>query len=385
MGKYENKRTRKKEVVLPSDDWNVTRYVRDDDGYNLDNLRQVHEGLAVYDDTQLTARGAVRRSAQVERLQEEPEEIIPRRRKKHRLLRFLLWLFAILLALVLTAGLASVLLAKMPQTDQPLGARKDGCCTVLLCGTDQDGARTDTMLLLYLDRNNKQTRLLSLPRDTMVNRDNPVPKLNGAYWANGAGEEGMDVLMDCVKDLVGFRPDAYVLLDLNCFAELVDSMGGVKFNVPMDMYYDDPSQDLYIDLKAGEQTLNGKQAMWLVRFRSGYAMADLQRVEVQRDFLQAAIRQWKSVKKLPKLPSTAKLLMDNTQTDLDYRNICWIALTLARSEGGFDSDTLPGEPAWVDGGAYYVEDREAAAALINEKYNPYETAIRAEDLHPYGK
>ena len=389
MGKYEIKRTRKKEVVPPSDDWFEPRYVRDDDGYSLNNLRQVHEGLAVYDDTQSASHGSLRRSAQVERLQEEPEETIPRRRKKHRFLRFLLRLAALLLVLVLLAGLVSLLLAKMPETDQPIGVRKDGCCTVLLCGTDQDGARTDTMLLLYLDRNNKQTRLLSLPRDTMVNRDNPVPKLNGAYWANGGNkgdvEKGMNMLMDYVKDLVGFRPDAYMLIDLNCFAGLVDAMGGVKFDVPMDMFYNDPSQDLYIDLKAGEQTLNGKQAMWLVRFRSGYAMADLQRVEVQRDFLQAAIRQWKSVTRLPRVPFAASLLLKNTQTDLDYRNLCWIAMALVRSGSGIESDTLPGEPAWVNGGAYYVEDRKAAAALVNEKYNPYETTIRAEDLHPYGK
>ena len=49
-----------------------------------------------------------------------------------------------------------------------------------------------------------------------------------------------------------------------------------------------------------------------------------------------------------------------------------------------ESDTLPGEPAWVNGGAYYVEDRAKAAELVNEKYNPYEKEITANDLHPYG-
>lgn len=394
------------------------------DGYSLDGLRDLHEGRVVYDDNQGptvlsssarhsaqsgrepapyateeiprgTRNGRPRRSAEVLPADSDPYVPQPRQakpvqakpgrpRKKRSFLRFLLRIPIILLVLVLLAILLSVLLAKMPETDQPIGVRKDGCCTVLICGTDAEGARTDTMLLLYLDRSHKQTRLLSLPRDTMVNRDNPVPKLNGAYWANGGDETGMNYLMDYVKDLVGFRPDAYVLLDLNCFAELVDSMGGVKFDVPMDMYYNDPTQDLYIDLKAGEQMLNGQEAMWLVRFRSGYAMADLERVRVQRDFLQSAIQQWKSVRKLPRIPHTASLLIENSQTDLSYRNLCWLALTLAKSEGGFESDTLPGVPDWVDGGAYYVEDREEAAALINEKYNPYETEIQAGDLHPYG-
>lgn len=440
MGKFEKKRN-----ASASARQRITRNDPEYDGYSLEGMRDLHEGRAVYHEPQgpTVRSSSVRRSDRNDRQQApyydgdpyaqpeprygepapragrrdrrrpsadvpdpyadpdlyaapDPRDTRPRSggsvrkkpkkgRKKHRFLRFLLHIPLILLVLVILAVLLSVLLAKMPETDQPIGARKDGCCTVLLCGTDAEGARTDTMLLLYLDRSHKQTRLLSLPRDTMVNRDNPVPKLNGAYYANGAGEKGMGFLMDYVKDLVGFRPDAYVLLDLDCFAELVDSMGGVKFDVPMDMYYNDPTQDLYIDLKAGEQTLNGQEAMWLVRFRSGYAMADLERVRVQRDFLQSAIGQWKSLLKLPRVPHTASLLLENTQTDLDYRNLCWLALALVKSEGGFDSDTLPGEPAWVNGGAYYVEDREAAAALVNEKYNPYETQIRAEDLHPYGK
>lgn len=387
MGKFEKKRKTKRNIEYerswaePEDE---PRRIRRGDGYSVNNMRQVHEGWAVYDDTRSPGRGSGRKNRDADLQGEEPEAPAPRR-KKHRFLRALLRLFAFLLILVLLAGLASVLLAKMPESDRPIGPRKEGVCTVLLCGTDEGGTRTDSMLLLYLDRENRQVRLLSLPRDTMVNRDNPVPKLNGAYAANGEGEEGMDVLMDYVGDLVGYRPDAYVLLGLDSFAQLVDAMGGVTFDVPMDMYYNDPDQDLYIDLKAGTQSLNGKEAMWLVRFRSGYAMADLERVSVQRDFLQAAVREWTGLRRLPRIPYAASLLLKNTRTDLDYRSLCWIALVLIRSGGGgIESDTLPGEPAWVNGGAYYVEDREAAAKLINEKYNPYETEIKADDLHPYG-
>ncbi len=383
---------------------NEPKRIRGDAAYSVDNLREVHEGRAVYDNgpayvesSSVRGRGEARQPVYVQEpyygqqswpdgqpVGDQPHRK-PRRRKKHRFLRFLGRTVLVLLALVILAGAASLLLAKMPETDQPIGERKDGCCTVLLCGVDEDGTRTDTMLLLWMDRNGRKLRLLSLPRDTMVNRDNPVPKLNGAYGANGRGEKGMNVLMDYVKDLVGYRPDGYMLLDLNCFEELVDAMGGVSFNVPMDMQYNDPTQDLYIDLKQGMQKLNGKEAMWLVRFRSGYAMADLERVSVQRDFLAAAIDQWKSLKRLPRAPYAALLLMRNTTTDLSWRNLCWVAMTLARcGSGGVESDTLPGKPATVKGGAYYVEDRQAAAALVNEKYNPYEQEITANDLHPYG-
>ena len=424
MGKYEKRKTeyddiqnvfakrdRNRSVPQEPQDYpevpafmNEPRRIRGDAGYSVDNLRDVHEGRAVYDNGPAYVESSAVRSRNAAPQQpvyeqppyygeqpvyEQPRGKKTRRRKKHRFLRFLGKLILLLLALIILAGALSLALAKMPETDQPIGARKDGCCTVLLCGVDEDGTRTDTMLLLCLDRNGKSLRLLSLPRDTMVNRDNPVPKLNGAYGANGGAKgdkkQGMNVLMDYVKDLVGYRPDGYILLDLSGFEDLVDAMGGVTYDVPMDMSYSDPTQDLYIDLKAGLQKLNGEEAMWLVRFRSGYAMADLERVEVQRDFLAAAVSQWKSVTRLPRIPYAAALLVRNAETDLSWRNLCWVALTLARSgAGSLESDTLPGKPATVNGGAYYVEDRQAAAELINEKYNPYETEIQANDLHPYG-
>ena len=378
---------------------NEPRRIRGDAEYSVDNLRQVHEGRAVYEEApQYRESSSVRSGAYPQQpvyVQEPYEQrplrrAVPRRRRRKRgFLRTLLRVLALLLVLLILGGVVSALFAKMPETDRPIGARRDGCCTVLLCGTDEEGARTDTMVLLYLDRNNRKARLLSLPRDTMVNRSSGDLKLNGVYWANGGAKGdrdlGMDTLMDYVKDLVGFRPDGYMLIDLNCFEDLVDAMGGVTFDVPMDMTYNDPTQDLYIDLKQGTQKLNGQQAMWLVRFRSGYAMADLERIKVQRDFLGAAISQWKSLTRLPRAPYAALLLMRNTETDLSYRNLCWVALTLARcGSAGLESDTLPGEPKWVGGGAYYVQHRQETAALVNEKYNPYETEIRTDALHPYG-
>ena len=332
--------------------------------YGLDNMQEIHDGAAYYGGAPAPA---------------------PRRRKKHRLLRFLVGLLIVALLAVLVGGIASVLLAQMPRTDQPLGVRRANCATVLICGTDEGGQRTDTMLLLYIDRNAGVLRLLSLPRDTMVNRTSAVPKLNGAYWANGAGEAGMDSLLDFVRDLIGYRPDGYLLIDLDCFQELIDKMGGVTFTVPMDMVYDDPSQNLHIDLKAGRQRLNGQQSMWLMRYRRGYAMADLQRVRVQREFVAEAMAQWTGPAGLFRVPGALRLLSRNTQTDLSYRNLCWIALSIVKcGTGNLESNTLPGEPATVNGGAYYVENRAAAAALIDEKYNPYETEITADDLHPYG-
>ena len=82
--------------------------------------------------------------------------------------------------------------------------------------------------------------------------------------------------------MLGFEVDGYVEVNLEAFVEIIDLMGGVTFDVPQRMYYSDPSQNLYIDLYPGEQTLTGDQAIGVVRYRSGYAAGDIRRTEVQR-------------------------------------------------------------------------------------------------------
>lgn len=352
--------------------------------FSIDELRRLHEeGSAkpAYDAARTAAPYDAPYVPQPETEQPAPQP----KRKKHGFGRFLKRLLIVLLVLVLLTAAVLLICQKMPKTDDPIGTRKKDCCTVLLAGTDESGMRTDTLMVMYISRAEKSIRLLSIPRDTMVNRDNPVPKINGAYYANGAGEVGMDYLMDYVKDVIGYRPDGYLLIDLNCFEDLVNLMGGVKFDVPMDMHYEDPTQDLFIDLKEGTQRLSGKEAMWLVRFRSGYAAADLQRVSVQRDFVKAALDQWGKAWNVIKAPAALVLLQKNTLTDLKWNNITWLGISAVLcGTDGFETETLPGEGAYVNGGAYYVEDRAAAAALVNEKFNPYETEITADELHPYG-
>ena len=170
---------------------------------------------------------------------------------------------ALVLVLLLTIGAAvfHFLIARAPQSEAALSARKKGCATILVAGTDEGGYRTDSMLLLNIDRTEKAIHLVSIPRDTLVYCEYSVPKLNSAYGWAGGGDDGMQELLTRVEEIVGFRPDGYVVTDLACFEELVDLMGGVTFDVPVEMHYSDPSQNFYIDLSAGEQKLDGAQCV----------------------------------------------------------------------------------------------------------------------------
>lgn len=296
-------------------------------------------------------------------------------RKRHGFLKFLLVILAILAAAVITA----LLLATPPQRDtQGLGSRTGDTVNVLIAGTDQEGARTDTIMLVSIHKKDRHVTLTSIPRDTLVENVYESQRINSVYGFNGEGEAGIEALMAELTEIFGVSPDGYALVDLTAFIDLVDIMGGVWFDVPQDMQYTDPTQDLYIDLTAGPQRLDGQHAMQLVRFRS-YAMADLQRVNVQRDFIQAALHQWLSVKGLVRAPQVLKLMQENVQTDLSVRNMIWLAAALKQCMSSeMTTQTLPGTPDMIGGASYYVLDRQGVVDTVNASINPYETPVTTD-------
>ena len=303
---------------------------------------------------------------------EHMEENQPRKKKKGKKIIVTL----LLLCLVCYGGFQ--LFSTQPVYEQsPLGPRKDDFSTILLAGTDADGLRTDTMMLLSVDKKKGEASLISIPRDTYVYGDYNVPKLNGAYGWVGGGEDGMEELMRQVTNCIGLRPDGYVLVDLDGFIALVDAMGGVEFDVPVDMYYQDPDQNLTIDLKAGKQRLNGEQAMGLVRFRSGYAMADLERVNVQRDFVSAAANEWLGVSTVLKVPSLLSWYGEYVLTDLSVSNFSWLASGfLSMDFSTIQTLTLPGTAGY----AYYSLNPYDVVEMVNAHCNPYEADITVDQL-----
>ncbi len=306
-------------------------------------------------------------------------DIIPKKRKTgHGLRNFVIFL------LVVAIGLLGVVAFLLPVQPTAAGSadRRTGVSTVLLVGTDAGGTRTDTLMLLTVDRPARSLSLVSIPRDTLVNGGYTVPKINSVYGANNGGQVGMDMLLTRVAECIGFRPDGYILVRLEAFEALVDALGGVEFDVPVDMYYNDPSQDLYIDLKAGKQTLSGAEALGVVRFRSGYADADLSRVQVQRDFLTALLKQAVSAEGVIKSPILLQTLMENMDSDLSAAHYLWLAESvLVADRSDIQTATLPGTAQNISGGSYYVLDPASVAQTVNAYCNPYRTEITVMHLN----
>ena len=174
------------------------------------------------------------------------------------------------------------------------------CYNILLYGVDNDAGGSDTNMLMRFDAENKTVDIVSLPRDTLMSNGH---KLNSSY-NNG----GTEKLRSNIEDMLGVPVDFYVSVDLKGFIALIDQIGGVEFDVPCDMDYDDPYQDLHIHFKAGLQKLNGQQAMEVVRFRhnndnTGYGgQQDLGRIGTQQAFLKTVAQ------KLMKLENVGNVL-----------------------------------------------------------------------------
>lgn len=265
------------------------------------------------------------------------------------------------------------------------GNRKEGWYTFLLVGTDMDDGNTDTIMVVSYDTKGQKINIMSIPRDTMVNESWDIKKINSIYSRTG---NSIDSLENRIQKLVGFKPDFYVKVELDMFVELVDLVEGVEFDVPQDMNYDDDWQNLHIHLKKGLQTLNGQQAMQLVRFRR-YSEGDIKRVEVQQNFMKALIKECLSLKHWGKIKAYIDLAMDNIETDLDSGSIVWFAANVLGLNGvstlkmeDVETCTLPGDywgTAWSrdtnQEQSYVTIYPRQVVELVNEKFNPYEQKV----------
>lgn len=280
-----------------------------------------------------------------------------------------------LLVLVVVIFGAIQLLFRPPKSPDSIGSRKRDSAAVLLCGVDKDGTRTDTMMLMYMSGSEHKVGLLSIPRDTYVLTSGGYDsKLNAIYGLNNCGTEGMEGLFDHIEDLIGYRPDGYMLVDFDLVPQITDLMGGVTVNVPNEI----DEEGIYIP--AGEQTLTGEQVLMLLRHRSSYSMADLTRIEVQRSVIKACMEQWLTPSHLSKAFSALDLVENNSISSLSVPNYLWMAKTILLNMGSFSTDTLPGYADMMDGVSYYFLYPEDVAQLINDSYNPYKVEITSEDL-----
>lgn len=261
--------------------------------------------------------------------------------------------------------------------------RKEHFHTFLLGGLDDENGGSDTNLLVAVDAKNGRIDVVSLPRDTLLDVSWSVKKLNNAYHHGGFTQT-----MEEVTRLLGIPVDHYVTVKLQAFVDLVNAINGVDFDIPVEMDYDDPYQDLYIHLPAGPRHLTGEEALQVVRWRqnndgTGYATADIGRIETQQEFLKAVAKQTLQLSNWDKIGSMAEIIQECVDTDLQLANLVWLgeqALTVGSDNIYFH--TLPGDGAgYYKGVSYYVLDPEATLEMVNAYFNPYQQELTSGDMH----
>ena len=267
------------------------------------------------------------------------------------------------------------------EPDAPGRTRRKYCYNILVSGLDDDNGGSDTNILVRFDVPNKRIDLVSLPRDTLLHNDYRNNKLNFAY-AKG----GTELLMSQIENLLGIPVDFYVTVNLKGFIALVDQIDGVDFDIPINMDYDDPYQDLHIHFTKGPRHLNGQEAMEVVRFRhnndgTGYGTEDIGRIGTQQAFLKTVFK--KLLANPQKIPSYAQIFSEYVKTDLAVSELAWFgqqAILMGMDKLNFE--TLPGE--WSDRLSRWVIDQEAALELINNGLNPCTADRTLDDLHLVG-
>lgn len=283
---------------------------------------------------------------------------------------------------------AAATAAPRPRTEpedpgQPLTrSREPGVYTILLAGNDDGNGNTDTIMLGRIDTLERRMDFVSIPRDTYVELPWEVKKLNSVYWsARAAGQSGIEALEDQIEKLCGFRPDCYAVLDLGVLEQAVDTLGGVWFEVPIAMDYEDPSQDLSIHLSPGYQRLSGEQAMGLCRYRSSYVTGDIGRIEMQQQFLAACAGQMMELGKIPQLKKVAELLAGELDTDLSAGNLAWLVRQALRCKPeDLHFYTLPHWTDTIDGYSYALVDQRGWLKMLSEVFYPGAEPVTAESL-----
>ena len=304
------------------------------------------------------------------------------KKKKHIVLKvFLVILLVLIIAAVIFAirvqqnggGLQGILKTSLGHDENTLQRLDKIYCLIL----GQSENLTDTIMLASYDPKTQEAALLSIPRDTFVGDDinyaSEWDKINAVY------QLGVENSLEAVRKITGINVQYYLKVDTEALKVLVDEIGGVYFDVPIDMHYTDRRQNLYIDLKAGYQLLDGDKAEQVVRFRHNsdgttypyeYGGEDLGRMRTQRAFLTALIEQSIENMELNTILSFLDIVEKYVETNLDFNAIKdYVPYVLDFKIDNLKTATLPGVSGQATNGLwFYFVNEDEVETTINELF-----------------
>lgn len=251
--------------------------------------------------------------------------------------------------------------------------------TVLIMGVSEDisSKLTDTLMVASYNPKTQKATLISIPRDTFVGTNKQkatsYDKINALY------QSSPEKTLAAVKKITGLDIKYYVVISNNALVQLVNEIGGVEFDVPIDMNYDDSSQKLAIHLKKGKQKLNGEQAEGLVRFRKNnngtsypveYGDNDLGRMRTQREFITEVAKQTLQLKNITKIGSFIDIVKENVTTNITNWSTIkdYIAYAVDFNTENIQTASIPGEADYYNKLSFFIYNKKETDKLVKELF-----------------
>lgn len=288
-------------------------------------------------------------------------------------------------------GLSGILATAMGHDENTRKNLKEIRVLVLGISTDIDSELTDTIMVASYNPNTQKANLLSIPRDTYIgkysSKATATQKINALYNINKNPQK----TLEAVNEITGLDIEYYVVVRTEALIKLVDAIGGVEFNVPIDMKYDDPTQDLHINLQAGTQMINGEKAEHLLRFRHNnngtsysleYGDNDFGRMRTQRDFISATLKQTLKPSNIFKVGEIVEIAHENVDTNIQLSYIKdYIPYAVEFNTEDLQTAVLPGTtPDLKDTNnvSIFVVDKTETKKLIQDMFGNTEEETKEQ-------
>lgn len=310
-----------------------------------------------------------------------------KKQKKHPILRFIrnLLIFLIIITIVVGiifykkveengGGIKGVLCTLLGQSVEDLSNLEKVNVLVLGVSEDIDTMLTDTIILCSYNPQNQSASMLSIPRDTFVGKNQSTAK--GSDKINSLYAKDVQKTVNAVEKITDVDIDYYIVVKTSSLIKIVDIIGGVNFDVPIDMDYDDPTQDLHIHLSKGMQKINGEKAEQLLRFRhnndgssypSEYGDNDYGRMRTQREFMQETLKQTLTLKNIRNAKKIVNTVFDNIETNLTKDDcLPYIPVASEFDVNSIVSRQLPGESKKCNNLWFFLHDKKETKKIVSE-------------------
>ena len=266
---------------------------------------------------------------------------------------------------------------------------------ILIVGVDSNGknadkfkgTRSDTMILVNIDPGRHSINAISIPRDSKVYLagDYGVQKINAAHALGG-----IDLTIKTVEDTLGVKIDKYILINNDGVKKLVDALGGVPVYIEKNMYYNDNTAGLHINLTKGLHVLNGDQVEGYLRFRKD-GLGDIGRTSRQQWFVKAVLEKLQSPSVISKIPEVLNIASSYVKTNLSLYEMSHLAATLRNIDmNDVEFATLPGAPSKKGYISYWILDPEKTQEVIDrmvyrDKPTPTDKKLVAGIMYAFDK